>query len=221
MIVTMHKLTELLCRLRSLWPWSLTGHAVSSVSTLLIAALLVTGAGTANVYGSGQGGMHHGVELPGQLRAGDWVLGLNGAGKRTKLAIKLYVAGLYLNRKSDSGAAIVAADAPMAVRLVITSSLVSPKRMDKALRSGFSRSTPSPDAGLAQQIDGFVSVVANGILEGDIYDLIWKPGAAVDVVKNDEVIHTVAGLKFKKALFGILLGANPVQKSLKAGLLGN
>ena len=43
----------------------------------------------------------------------------------------------------------------------------------------------------------------------------------VDVLRNSELLDTIAGLEFKKAFFGIWLSDNPVQKSLKKAMLGN
>ena len=58
-----------------------------------------------------------GVSLPDTLSAGDKTLKLNGLGLRKKAIFKVYVGGLYLEAPSKDAAAIVAADAPKAVRM--------------------------------------------------------------------------------------------------------
>jgi len=58
-----------------------------------------------------------GVNLPDTMSAGENTLKLNGLGLRKKAIFKVYVGGLYLAAPSKDAAAIVAADAPKAVRM--------------------------------------------------------------------------------------------------------
>ena len=51
------------------------------------------------------------------MSAGEKTLKLNGLGLRKKAIFKVYVGGLYLEAPSKDAAAIVAADAPKAVRM--------------------------------------------------------------------------------------------------------
>jgi len=64
------------------------------------------------------------------------------------------------------------------------------------------------------------SVFQEEIKEGDIYDMIYRPGTGVTVLKNSTLSADIPALPFKKALFGIWLSTDPVQESLKKGLLG-
>ncbi|WGZ94306.1 MAG: chalcone isomerase family protein [Candidatus Thiothrix putei] len=57
------------------------------------------------------------------------------------------------------------------------------------------------------------------IKEGDVYDFVYTP-AKVVIIKNGKPSATIAGNDFKQALFGIWLGENPIQASLKKALLG-
>ncbi|HEY1965075.1 MAG TPA: chalcone isomerase family protein, partial [Acidobacteriaceae bacterium] len=53
-----------------------------------------------------------GVTLPDTAQVGGKTLVLNGLGLRTKMMVKVYVAGLYLEQKSSDPNAIIKADAP-------------------------------------------------------------------------------------------------------------
>lgn len=161
------------------------------------------------------------VTLPAALKAGNSSLVLNGGGVRKKAFFKVYVAGLYVESKTTNAEAIVNDDKPMLVRLKITSSLVSSSNMTEAIREGFTKSTGGKTAPIQAKIDAFIATFnKEEIKEGDLYDLVYQPGEGVKAYKNGQPQTTVAGLDFKRALFGIWLSANPVDADLKTGLLG-
>jgi hypothetical protein len=161
-----------------------------------------------------------GVNVPETISADGKTLVLNGAGLRTKLFIKAYVAGLYLPQKSNNAQAIVNADEAQAVRLAITSKLITSSRMEEAVREGFEKSTNGNIAPIKSQIESFINVFKEPIKVGDVYELINVPGKGVEVMKNGAAKSTIPGMEFKKALFGMWLGNNPVQDSLKNQMLG-
>jgi len=161
----------------------------------------------------------YGVSIPESLEAGQSTLLLNGTGVRTKLFVKLYVGGLYLQKKSDDPWSIIETDEPMAIRLHIISSMITSEKMEKATREGFSNATDGDVAPIKDQIDKFISVF-NEIKENDIYDLIYVPGEGTEVYKNSGYYSLIEGLPFKQALFGIWLCDKPAQKSLKNNMLG-
>jgi hypothetical protein len=53
-----------------------------------------------------------GVTLPDTVNAGNTTLMLNGLGLRTKYMVKVYIAGLYLVKKSSDADAILKAEEP-------------------------------------------------------------------------------------------------------------
>ncbi len=147
-------------------------------------------------------------------------LQLNGTGTRTKFFLSLYDAGLYLQEKSSNASEVVAADMPMAIRMHITSSMITSEKMEDATMEGFVRSTGGKTQPLEEEIDQFIAVFRKEIKEGDIYDMIYLPGTGVSVLKNGSQAAVISGLPFKQALFGIWLSPDPVQESLKEDLLG-
>lgn len=160
-----------------------------------------------------------GVSIPDTLEAGKTSLVLNGAGARSKFFMKVYVGGLYLQEKSNDPTSIIETDEPMAIRLHITSSMITSERMENATREGFLNATNGDVAPIQDQIDNFISVFKE-IKENDIYDLIYTPGKGTEVYKNSEFHSLIEGLPFKQALFGIWLCEKPAQKSLKNDMLG-
>lgn len=161
-----------------------------------------------------------GVNIPETISAADKTLVLNGAGSRSKYFMKVYVSGLYLPQKSSNAQAIINADEPQAIRLVTTSKLITSQRMEETVREGFAKSTNGNIAPIKDKIDTFVNVFKEPIKLGDVFELVNIPGKGISAMKNGVVKITIPGMEFKKALFGIWLGDNPAQESLKNQMLG-
>jgi len=170
------------------------------------------------------GGAHaaegEGLTIPDALKSGESELVLNGAGKRSKLMAKLYVAALYLKAPSSDSDQILDTDEPMSITMNITSGLVSPKRMEKAIRTGFDNATGGDTTSLDARIDDLVTVFKRGIKEGDLFEFSYLPAKGTLIMINGVEAASIEGLDFKKAFLGIFLGKKPAQKSLKAALLG-
>jgi len=163
----------------------------------------------------------NGVTLPASIKAGETDCSLNGGGIRKKLFFKLYVGGLYLEEKSSDANAIVNADKAMAVKLEITSGMISSENMSEAINEGFEASTGGNIAPLKAEIEEFVNTFKKSeIVEGNVFDIIYVPGKGVESYKNGTLQGTIAGMDFKKALFGIWLGSKPADDDLKAAMLG-
>ncbi|MCB9187130.1 MAG: chalcone isomerase family protein [Flavobacteriales bacterium] len=163
----------------------------------------------------------NGVTLPATLKAGDQSISLNGGGIRKKLFFKLYVGGLYLSKKSGDANAIINADEAMAVKLQITSGMISSENMSEAISEGFEKSTGGNVAPLKSKIDKFIDTFKKSeIVEGNVFDIVYVPGTGVQSYKNGQLQSTVEGMDFKKALFGIWLCDEPADEDLKQKMLG-
>lgn len=162
-----------------------------------------------------------GVNLPESLSVQEQSLALNGAGVRSKFFMDIYAAGLYLTESSKEATSIIAQDKPMALRLHITSGLLSAEKMETATREGFEKSTGGNTAPIQATIDAFIETFKDGIVENDVFDFVYAPETGVNVFKNGELKNNVKGLEFKQALFGIWLAEEAVQEDLKSGLLGS
>lgn len=161
-----------------------------------------------------------GITLPGSIPAGKDNLLLNGGGVREKYFMDMYVGGLYLLQKNEEGDKITNADELMCVKLHIVSGLITSDKMVEAVNEGFRKSTNGNTSPLQPKISRFISVFQEKIQEGDIYDLMYIPGKGTVIFKNGKIKDTIEGLDFKKALFGIWLGAKPADEDLKKGMLG-
>lgn len=161
------------------------------------------------------------VTLPNTLSFNSQNLNLNGTGIRTKaLMLKLYSAGLYLKQKSSDAKAITDADETMAIRLVITSRFVSSDAMTEAVEEGFDASTDGNTKPIKNEIKKFMSFFSDEIVESDTFDITYQKGKGSVMYKNGKELGSIAGMEFKKALFGIWLGKYPADDELKEGLLG-
>jgi hypothetical protein len=162
------------------------------------------------------------VTLPATMKTGDGSISLNGGGIRKKLFFKLYVGGLYLTTKSSSAKTIIDADEAMAVKLEITSSMISSDNMSEAINEGFGKSTNENTAPLKDKISKFVDTFKKSeIVEGNVFDIVYVPGKGVESYKNGKLQSTIEGMDFKKALFGIWLCDEPADDDLKDSMLGN
>ena len=54
-----------------------------------------------------------------------------------------------------------------------------------------------------------------------MFELVYVPGDGVRVIKNGKLGDTIGDRAFKEALFGIWLGDEPAQGSLKDDMLGD
>jgi len=162
-----------------------------------------------------------GINMPDSLMAGQTKLILNGAGVRSKFFFDIYVGGLYLKKKSTHDKNIIEADESMAIRLHITSGLITSEKMEKATREGFDTSTNGNIGPIKSQIEEFLSLFKDVIQENDTYNFVYIPKKGVTFYKNDNLKATIKGLNFKKALFGIWLGSDPADDDLKEGMLGD
>lgn len=160
------------------------------------------------------------VQVPDELQMDESLLVLNGSGLRSRMFIDLYVGSLYLPHEAHDAASIISSDEPMAIRLSIVSSLITGEKLRDATLDGFGRAVADTSA-LDERISRFLRAFSEPVEVGDQFELSWHPNSGLLVVtRNDVVVESIEGLDFKKALFAIWLGDDPVQDSLKDAMLG-
>ena len=160
----------------------------------------------------------HGVSFNTELKLDGENLVINGAGLREKYFMDLYVAGLYVPKKTEDAKKVIYDDTEMAIHNKIVSSSVTRERFIESVNAGFA--TSKHGSASKEEIKKFVGFFSESIEEGDKIYLDYIPGKGVRVTKNGAVKGTIPGLDFKKALFGIWFGTPPVQESLKEEMLG-
>jgi hypothetical protein len=163
-----------------------------------------------------------GVHLDDHVSAGNTELVLNGAGLRTRLLFKVYVAGLYLPHKSSDPRDIVGGSGPRRVVLKMLRD-VDGETLLGALKDGLrDNHTDAELAALQPAITQFAQVFRSvgNTRSGDTVVLDFN-AEGVKAGINGIPRGQVADAAFGPALLKVWLGEKPAQDSLKKALLGN
>lgn len=180
----------------------------------VLAASLAAGSG-------GQAAEVAGVRLPESVQSAGQVLVLNGAGLRTRLLFKVYVAALYVPARTNSAADVIGSSAPRRVSLHLLRE-VEADALARALREGIARNHATAEvAALTPRLDQLESIM-RGIgttKAGDTVGLDFSAGG-VEVSLNGQARGAVADSTLARALLRVWLGEQPVDPALKQGLLG-
>ena len=184
----------------------------SNIKKVIIFVILSIGLFSAPIYSS--------TEIPKTIAYKDSKLFLNGQGTRVIFFMKVYEGSLYLETKSSNPEEIVNNNAPMAVRIDVTSEMVTAEAMKKALSEGLKKSTNNNTELISDEIEQLSSSFNSAVSSSDFYEFIYIPDAGTHIIKNKELVDLIPGLEFKKAFFGIFLSDNPIQKNLKKAMLG-
>ena len=145
---------------------------------------------------------------------------LNGQGTRVVFFMKVYEGSLYLENKNSDSDDIINSNTPMAIRIDVTSEMVTADAMKKALSEGLEKSTNNNTSHILDEIEQLSSSFNSAVSSGDFYEFIFIPEIGTHVLKNNELVELIPGFDFKKAFFGIFLSNNPIQKNLKKAMLG-
>ncbi len=150
---------------------------------------------------------------------GDSELMLNGAGTRDRM----YAMALYLDFEVngvEDGIMVAEKDDTMAITLKVTSSLEG-EELKEIVRNGIERATDGNSYLLENQIRDFINILPKDIKKYDIFRILHKKGGDLMVYRNKELLGKMNHPEFKKALFKIWLGENPVDSELKKNLLAS
>ena len=159
-----------------------------------------------------------GVTMPDQLSVGGQSLVLNGMGMRKVAIIKVYVGGLYLPAKSKDAAAILAADAPRAIRMEFVRD-VDKGRLTNGFREGFEKNAAAKMATQKANVDRFLALFGDQ-KKGAVVTFAYAPGTGTVVNIGGKDVATFEGKEFADALFSLWLGPVPPSGELRKGMLG-
>jgi hypothetical protein len=150
-------------------------------------------------------------------------LTLNGAGLRTKLIFKVYVAGLYLTEKKGNTADVLALKGPKRVTLTLMRDL-SADQLTEALAEGLKNNNGADDlARLKPQIDALMATMTaiKQADKGSVVTFDYVPGFGTRITVNGEPRGAlIVGDDLYNAVLKIWIGDKPVEDSLKKALLG-
>jgi hypothetical protein len=159
-----------------------------------------------------------GVTLPDTAQVGNSKLVLNGLGLRTKMMVKVYVAGLYLEQKSSDPNAIIKADAPKQIVMKFVHG-ASKSQMSDAFNDSFTDNSPDAVKTMKPDIDRLLGAL-EPVKVGDEMVFTYVPGTGTTYTMNGQTRVTIAGPAFGQVLFSVWLGPKPPNADLKKGMLG-
>jgi len=157
-----------------------------------------------------------GVKVPDSIPVDGKALLLNGAGLRTKtfLKVKVYVAALYVTQRSTDAAAIVALDAPKAIRMNLLRD-VDKASMLGALKDGIESNSPTQAASLAPRLKILEAAFPAEFKEGQVMTVVYVPGQGTSVGVEGTKGVTIEGKDFADAMFRVWLGPKPTDGGLE------
>jgi len=163
-------------------------------------------------------GERAGVTMPDSITVDGKTLVLNGMGirKATIFRVKVYVAGLYLEKTSNSAEEIIRSEQVKRLEMVLLRDVDRDDIVD-VWRKGLNKNGDM--AKLKGRFEQFARWMSD-LNEKDSLIFLYVPEHGVTVTLKGKVKGTIAGADFASALFAIWLGADPADDGLKSRLLG-
>jgi hypothetical protein len=144
---------------------------------------------------------------------------LNGAGVRSKLFFKIYIAGLYLENPGNDVATILADEGQKKMVMHFLYDEVDKEKLVSAWNEGFTGNLSAEQIEeLTPRIDRF-NEMFDTVKKGDIISLEYLPGIGTKVSVAGVEKGSIEGKDFSDGVFAIWLGEKPVTPDLKKALL--
>ncbi|CAG0990322.1 hypothetical protein BURK1_02229 [Burkholderiales bacterium] len=161
-----------------------------------------------------------GVNLEDKASVGGQELVLNGAGLRTRLIFKVYVASLYVPAKSGSLQGVLA-KGPRRIQMNILRNLSADQLVDALVDGLRDNNSETELAAVREQQDQMVATMKafKDVKEKDVVTLDYVDGAT-RISLNGQAKASIPGDAFNAALTRVWLGDKPVQPDLKKAMLG-
>ena len=163
-----------------------------------------------------------GVKVDEKVQVGGNALVLNGAGIRTKMVFKVYVAALYLTQKQTDANAVINDTGNKRVSMHFLRELDA-ETLLKGMNEGFSDNNNAAEmSAIEPQMKQFRDMMtsAKEVKKGDVIVLDFT-SAGTQVNINGRSLGVVEGEAFNKTLLRVWLGEKPVDAALKKGMLGH
>lgn len=162
------------------------------------------------------------VKIAPQVTLANRELSLNGAGVRSVLFIKTYVAALYLPAKMDNPLQVVSSGPRKIVLHILRD--IEVNELAGAMLKGMRKNNTAKDlADVTTQMASFGQVFGTipMVKNGDTITFDYVPGiGSAAYVNKTRLGEILPGDLFARVFFRIWLGEQPVQESLKRELLG-
>lgn len=160
-----------------------------------------------------------GVSFPEQVPLDGSALALNGLGIRqaTIFKVNVYVAALYVPKKSADAAGLMAANAPYVMQMHFVRN-VGATDIAKGWTEGFERNAQGAVAASDPRVSTLRSWMSD-IKSGQEMKFTFRPGRGIEGNVNGAAKGTIPGDDFARSLLSVWL-AVPPNPEIKAGLLG-
>lgn len=162
-----------------------------------------------------------GVHFPDSIELHGRTLALNGTGLREVYIIKTWVAALYTSAPAYSAAAVVGdGDRRIAITLLADLSI---DRLGRSLLDALRRNhAPEQLGAIEPQIQAFVAALQSigPTVKGDTLTIDMVQGTTRISFNDMAVGDPIPGPAFRNALLRAFVGDEPVDDSLRRGLLG-
>jgi hypothetical protein len=159
-----------------------------------------------------------GVTMPDTATVDGKTLVLNGLGVRSEFMVKVYVAGLYVERKSPDADAIIKAN----TRKRIVLQFLHDVSRDQIVHSFDESFTNNSREAVNRVKPGIASLesVLEAVKPGDqmVFTIVPDKGTTFSLNGHDKV--TIADPAFAPVLLSVWLGPKPPTAAVKKGLLG-
>jgi hypothetical protein len=164
-----------------------------------------------------------GVKVDEEATVANQKLVLNGAGVRTRLVFKVYVAALYLQQRKDNAKDILAL--PGAKRVAVTMLReLSSDELGQALITGIRKNcTPEETRRFGLQLLAMGDIFGKipRLKKGESFSVDWIPNSGtVVIVDGKSVADPIADEAFYNAILKIWIGDDPADAFLKPAMLG-
>ena len=162
-----------------------------------------------------------GVKVDEKVQVGGNALVLNGAGIRTKMVFKVYVAALYLTQKQTDANEVISGTGNKRISMHFLRELDA-ETLLKGMNEGFTDNNNAAEmSAIEPQMKQFRDMMtsAKKVKKGDMIVLDFT-AAGTQVNINGKSLGVVEGEAFNQALLRVWLGEKPVDAALKKAMLG-
>ncbi|MFN3884717.1 MAG: chalcone isomerase family protein [Rhodocyclaceae bacterium] len=162
-----------------------------------------------------------GVKIEERIQASGRELALNGAGIRTRLFFKVYVAALYAEKPGKDAAALIAGPAPRRIVLSMLRELDA-DTFYGALEEGLRNNTTDAERmALKPSLDALAAMMRSigKVVPGDTVTLDFT-AEGLAIAHNGTPRGKIADERIGPAVLKVWLGEKPADEALKQALLG-